>query len=121
MSAHSLHPQEAVELIRFLVQAQIQSKKLEDSAAPAAQPDALAAPSIADRHGRPETGNQSGVARRPSAVSSRAYDQVAQAYIAAVHSVLTGQTSAPDAAADLEHHLVEITGFPARALNGENQ
>jgi hypothetical protein len=118
VSAHSLHPQEAIELVRFLVRAQIQSSGLKAGAKLAAQPDALEVPSIADRHGRPESfhqnGNQSGVARRPSDISGRAYDQVAKAYIGAVHSVLTGQRAAPDAAADLELQLIKITGFRAR-------
>jgi trehalose/maltose transport system substrate-binding protein len=124
VSAHSLHPQEAIELVRFLVRAQIQSSKNEAGATLAAQPDALEVPSIADRHGRPgsfnQNGNQSGVARRPSDVSGRAYEQVAKAYIGAVHSVLTGQRAAPDAAADLEHQLVEITGFRAQPRKTEN-
>ena len=36
---------------------------------------------------------------------------VAKAYIAAVHSVLTGQSGAPEAAAELERQLIKITGF----------
>jgi trehalose/maltose transport system substrate-binding protein len=124
VSAHSLHPQEAIELVRFLVRAQIQSSKLEAGATLAAQPDALDVPSIADRHDRPgefnQNGSQSSVARRPSDVSGRAYEQVAKAYIAAVHSVLTGQRAAPDAAADLEHELIEITGFRAWPPGADN-
>jgi trehalose/maltose transport system substrate-binding protein len=120
VSAHSLHPQAAIELVRFLVRAQIQSSRLDSGATAAAQPDALEVPSVVDRDGRPGPGNQSGVARRPSDVSGRAYDQVAKAYIGAVHSVLTGQRAAPEAAADLEHQLIEITGFRARPPKGEN-
>jgi trehalose/maltose transport system substrate-binding protein len=37
---------------------------------------------------------------------------VARAYIAAVHSVLTGEKPAPEAAAALEKELARITGFP---------
>jgi trehalose/maltose transport system substrate-binding protein len=36
---------------------------------------------------------------------------VSDAYIQAVHSVLTGEKSAPDAAVALENELVGITGF----------
>jgi trehalose/maltose transport system substrate-binding protein len=124
VSAHSLHPQEAIELVRFLVRAQIQSSKLEGGATHAAQPDALDVPSIADRHGPPgsfnQNGNQSGVARRPSDVSGRSYEQVAKAYMGAVHSVLTGQRAAPDAAAGLELELIKITGFRAQPPKSEN-
>jgi trehalose/maltose transport system substrate-binding protein len=114
VSAHSLHPQEAVELVRFLVRAQIQSSKLETAAAPqpgpgaAAQPEADDMPSIQSSHGHPD---RSGIARRPSDVTGRAYEQVARAYIATVHSVLTGQRSAAEAAAALERQLIDITGL----------
>ncbi len=33
--------------------------------------------------------------------------------IAAVHSVLTGQSGAPQAAAQLERQLIQLTGFRA--------
>jgi trehalose/maltose transport system substrate-binding protein len=108
VSAHSLHPKEALELVRFLVRAQIQSSKLQAGAA--AQPDPSDMPSIQDPRSHP---NQSTVARRPSGVTGRAYERVARAYIAAVHSVLTGQRPAADAAADLERQLIKITGLRA--------
>jgi trehalose/maltose transport system substrate-binding protein len=108
VSAHSLHPQQAIELVRFLVRAQIQSSKQDAGAA--APPEVSDMPSVQDHHNHP---NQSGIARRPSGVTGRAYEQVARAYIAAVHSVLTGQRPAADAAADLERQLIKITGFRA--------
>jgi trehalose/maltose transport system substrate-binding protein len=48
---------------------------------------------------------------RPSNVASNKYQEVSDAYIQAVHSVLTGEKSAADAAAVLENELVRITGF----------
>jgi len=48
---------------------------------------------------------------RPSIVSGNAYEEVTKAYMLAVHSVLSREKSAPDAAATLEKQLVEITGF----------
>jgi len=111
VSAHSLHPQQAIELVRFLVRAQIQSNGQQTR--PAAATEALDMPSIQAPQGRPGLTGQSGVARRPSDVSGRAYEQVAKAYIGAVHSVLTGQRAAPEAAADLERQLTTITGFHA--------
>src|SRR5258706_7484161 len=55
--------------------------------------------------------NGSGVVSRPSSITERKYEDVARAYIRAVHSVLTGKTRAPEAAAGLEKELVGITGF----------
>ena len=48
---------------------------------------------------------------RPSNVTAQRYEQVTRAYIQAVHSVLTGQKGAPEAAAELEKQLIQITGF----------
>jgi trehalose/maltose transport system substrate-binding protein len=53
----------------------------------------------------------SGVVSRPSTVAGQKYEDVAHAYIRAVHSVLMGKTSAPEAAAGLEKELVGITSF----------
>jgi hypothetical protein len=53
----------------------------------------------------------SGVVSRPSTVSGQKYEDASHAYIGAVHAVLTGKTSARQAAAGLEKELVGITGF----------
>jgi hypothetical protein len=62
--------------------------------------------------GSAETGKQqvSGVVARPSTVAGGKYEEVSRAYIQAVHSVLLGQSGAPEAAASLERELVRITG-----------
>jgi trehalose/maltose transport system substrate-binding protein len=54
---------------------------------------------------------RAGIVSRPSAVTGKKYQDVTDAYIQAVHSVLTGEKSAPEAAAVLEEELVRITGF----------
>lgn len=51
------------------------------------------------------------VVSRPSDVAGKNYEDVTQAYIQAVHSVLTRKQSAPEAAAALEKELIHITGF----------
>jgi hypothetical protein len=48
---------------------------------------------------------------RPSNVAGKKYQEVTDAYIEAVHSVLTGEKRAPEVAAALEDELVRITGF----------
>ena len=59
---------------------------------------------------------------RPAIETGRDYRKVSAAYAAAVHSVLTGQKSAPDAAAELEAQLIKMTGFhvgrPKQGTNG---
>jgi trehalose/maltose transport system substrate-binding protein len=106
--------QAGIELVRFMTRAQIQSTRQADdnTATQPVQPEVYDLPSIPDR--TEEAGQRrSGVISRPSSVTGRAYEQVTAAYIAAVHSVLTGDETAPDAAAALEKRLIEITGFPA--------
>ena len=53
------------------------------------------------------------IVARPSIEAGAKYKQVSQAYIDAVHSVLTGQQGALEAAEGLEKQLIAITGFPA--------
>lgn len=51
------------------------------------------------------------MASRPSDVAGAKYNAVSRAYVQAVRSVLTHQSTAPQAAAALEKELVRITGF----------
>jgi trehalose/maltose transport system substrate-binding protein len=54
---------------------------------------------------------RTGIVSRPSDVTGKKYQAVTDAYIQAVHSVLTGKKNAPEAAAALENELVRITDF----------
>lgn len=104
VSRYTIHRQEAIKLVQFLTRAQIQSGI---PAGLAQQPELYDPPVISegpDQH-------VAGVVIRPSSEVGRRYEQVTKAYIAAVHSVLTGQNNAENAAAGLEKELVRITGF----------
>ncbi|HEY6767563.1 MAG TPA: hypothetical protein VI386_22630, partial [Candidatus Sulfotelmatobacter sp.] len=52
---------------------------------------------------------------RPSAVTGKKYPEVSRAYFEAVHSVLTRQKTAADAAGNLREQLARITGFEAQS------
>jgi hypothetical protein len=54
---------------------------------------------------------RTGIVSRPSNVTGKKYQDVSDAYMQAVHSVLTREKKAPEAAAALENELVHITGF----------
>src|SRR5258708_16807144 len=62
------------------------------------------------------------VISRPSSVTGKNYQDVTDAYMQAVHSVLTGEKRALEAAATLEKELVRITGFktgpPSAGMSG---
>lgn len=113
ISRYSLHHKEAIELVKFLIRAQIRSN-LEENAV-VTQPEIGNVSSASDENHNPKT-SVPGTPRlviRPSGETGTHYEQVTRAYIDAVHSVLTGEKSAPEAAADLEKQLVRITGFSA--------
>jgi trehalose/maltose transport system substrate-binding protein len=110
VSRNSAHMQEAVELVRFLIRAEVRSEQQELATSPPGPLNFYDLPSISgpDEHLKtPGTG----AASRPSNAAGIMYEQVTRAYIEGVHSVLTGRKSAFDAAADVEGQLVKITGF----------
>jgi trehalose/maltose transport system substrate-binding protein len=112
VSLHSAHPQEAIKLVRFLVRAEIESAHREEEAVANARtshkpPSLSVGLDITRKPSQP----RSSVVIRPSAVAGGAYEQVTAAYSRAVHSVLTGQTDAGEAAATLEKRLANVTSF----------
>jgi len=113
VSRSSAHPREAVALIRFLIARELQSKADRAHPEPAAGPQLYDLPHILQAYAPSiQLSRQSSLlVSRPSNVTGRAYEDVSQAYIQAVHSVLTGERSAPMAAAALEKQLVAVTGF----------
>ena len=100
VSRSSAHPREAVALIHFLIARELQSK----ADPPAAEPQLYDLPQILQAYApSPQLTQQSGrLVSRPSNVTGRAYEDVTQAYFQKVHSVLTGEATAPMAAAALE-------------------
>src|SRR5262249_5463685 len=113
VSRSSSHPREAVALIRFLIARELQSKADPPRPVPAAELQLYDLPQILQAHvPSPQLSQQSGrLISRPSNVTGHSYEDVSQAYIQAVHSVLTGERSPTMAAAALEKQLVAITGF----------
>lgn len=112
VSRFSAHPQEAMAFLRFLINDELAS---EHDLAPAprdSQPELYDLPWLE----RANTGSQRSrkpprIISRPSDVTGQAYEKVSRAYMQAVHSVLTHERSATDAAALLERELVVITGY----------
>jgi len=111
VSSRSARPQQAIELVRFLIHAKVQSSKIES--ANAKKPEVYNLPWVLDPRSNSEkpTQHRSIVVNRPFVEAGRQYEQVSAAYISAVHSVLMGQRGAPEAAAELEKRLVKLTGL----------
>ncbi|MBV9442573.1 MAG: hypothetical protein JO217_07740, partial [Acidobacteriaceae bacterium] len=54
---------------------------------------------------------RNGLTWRPSAATGKVYPDISRVYYESVHQVLTGQKTAPQAAAALERELVQMTGL----------
>jgi trehalose/maltose transport system substrate-binding protein len=114
LSRSSKHTAEALQLIRFLLHREIEIEEARADYESQNWPELYDPTAILRvKRSSADTGKQpvSGVVARPSTVAGEKYEDVSRAYIQAVHSVLRGQSSAPEAAASLERELVRITGF----------
>jgi trehalose/maltose transport system substrate-binding protein len=114
VSRFSAHPRESLELVRYLGGKDVQIKRSRVLAEPPTLPELYDLPAVLEANPRfalLRRAFRTGSVSRPSAVTGKKYQEVTDAYIAAVHSVLTGERSAPSAGATLENELVRITGF----------
>jgi trehalose/maltose transport system substrate-binding protein len=114
VSRFSAHPREALELIRYLTRRDMQAKRSRVLSQPPTLPELYNLPEVLGPNPRfalLRQAFQTGIVTRPSDVTGQKYLNVTDAYIQAVHSVLTGEKSAPEAAVALENELVGTTGF----------
>jgi trehalose/maltose transport system substrate-binding protein len=114
ISIHSAHRQEAIALLQFQLRGQMQASEKGGGAGAPTRVEFFDPPSILDPNASPTPAKQlASIVARPSVAAGSAYKQVSRCYIDAVHSVLTGEKTAPEAAGELEKQLIEITGFSA--------
>src|SRR6202049_3955490 len=114
VSKSSPHPREALELIRYLTRRDVQEQRYRVLSQPPTLPELYNLPDVLEANPHFNLLSQAfrtGIVSRPSDVAGKKYQEVTDAYIQAVHSVLTGEKSAPEAAATLENELVRTTGF----------
>jgi len=114
VSRFSAHPREALELVRYLCRGDMQVKRSRVLSVPPTRPELYELPEVLEPNPHFALLSQAfrtGVVSRPSNLTGKNYEDVSNAYIQAVHSVLTGEKGAPEAAAALENELVRITGF----------
>jgi trehalose/maltose transport system substrate-binding protein len=115
ISRSSKHQAEAIGLVKFLMDKEYQSQRERESAPLPRETEVRRPPTVIKAFSRDmeaihdEPGGR--IISRPSIVTGTNYEAVSRAYAEAVHSVLTGQSSAPNAAAALETKLMQITGF----------
>jgi trehalose/maltose transport system substrate-binding protein len=114
VSRFSAHPREALELVRYLSRRDVQVKRSRVLSQPPTLPELYNMHEVLGPNPRFELLSQAfrtGIVSRPSNVTGKKYQEVTDAYIQAVHSVLTGKKSAQESAAALEDELGRITGF----------
>jgi trehalose/maltose transport system substrate-binding protein len=114
VSRFSAHPREALELVRYLTRIDVQENRFRLVSQPPTLPELYNLPEALEPNPRLDLLKQAfraGMVSRPSDVTGNKYQEVTDAYTQAVHSVLTGEKSAPEAAAALENELVRTTGF----------
>src|SRR5580704_19069861 len=114
VSRFSSHPREALDLVQYLSRRDLQVKRSRLLSAPPTLPELYSLPEVSEPNPRFLLLSQAfrtGIVLRPSNVSGKKYQDVSEAYFQAVHSVLAGEKSAPEAAAALENELVRTTGF----------
>jgi trehalose/maltose transport system substrate-binding protein len=115
VSRFSVHRAEAIKLVSFLTEREAHLQATRVHADPPGDPEIYELPAVLLRNyprlAGPGAKPAGGEVSRPSSVTGKSYNDVDQAYVRAVHSVLTGESKAPEAAAALEKELVGITGF----------
>ena len=114
VSRFSAHRREALELVRYLSGREVQLERSRVLSQLPTLPELYNLPEVLEPNPRFDLLSQAfrtGIVLRPSNVTGKKYEDVTDAYIQAVHSVLTGEKGAPQAAVALENELVRITGF----------
>jgi trehalose/maltose transport system substrate-binding protein len=124
VSAFSTHPREALQLVRYLCSGHVQVQRSRALSVPPTRHMLYQASEVLESNpyfAPLDRAFVTGAAvLRPSSVARRQYPDVSDAYIHAVHSVLTRKQSAPEAAAALEKELIRITGFKAGSPSSES-
>ena len=115
VSRFSAHPREALELIRYLSSEHLQVERSRVLSVPPTRRRLYEMPEVLEPNpyfAQLGQAFRTDVAlSRPADVAGKNYEQVTEAYIQAVHSVLTREQNAPEAAEALEKELMRITGF----------
>lgn len=121
ISRFSAHPHEALEFVHYLLRMEVQNRQIRVERAASRQPQFYQLPAILEPDSLVADPSRrwDGIVFRPSVVASGKYEEVTKAYIEAVHSVLTRDRNAAEAAASLEKELIQITGFKKGPPVGE--
>lgn len=111
VSQYSKHPREAVRLIQYLTSREVQLRRSVEGAYLPTIPELYEDPAAVAAnpyYSRLKDVFSGGTVARPSTVSGEAYAEVSFDYFTAVHSILTGQSTATEALTDLQTKLLDL-------------
>ena len=114
VSRYSLHPREASQLVLYLTSAPVQLRRALTRGVTPTHPDLYNDPAIVQLFpyaASLKTAGSAAWVARPSTISASRYAAVSQQYYQAVHRVLGNEVQAPQALAELERKLAELTGL----------
>lgn len=117
VSRYSRHPREAIALVRYLTRPDVQLERFRAASKTPTLPSLYQDPVVLKMNPYSVPLKEvflSGSIARPSSVTGTKYAEVSTAYSRAVHSVLTGERRATEAARELASELARVTGFPVR-------
>ncbi|MCU1262335.1 MAG: Maltose/maltodextrin transporter, substrate binding periplasmic protein MalE [Bryobacterales bacterium] len=124
ISRFSAHPREALALVRYFTSRDVQVRRSKVFLELPTRPELYEQHEVLEPNPHFAALGQAlrtDLVSRPSTVTGKKYEDVAKVYIQAIHSVLTGEKSAPEAASSLEKQLVLITGFRKAPPPGTNR
>jgi trehalose/maltose transport system substrate-binding protein len=111
VSQYSKHPREAVRLVQYLTSREVQVQRSVEGAYLPTIPELYDDPATVAAnpyYSRLKDVFSGGTVARPSSVSGAAYAEVSFDYFTAVHSILTGQTTATQAMSNLQTKLSDL-------------
>ena len=114
ISRNSAHPAEAIKFVQFMIRKQAQFMASTHPEQPGRKVEYFEVPLVMNKiypwwpKSRQQAGSE--IVLRPSAVAGAKYEAVSKAYSRALHSVLTRESDAPVATAELEKELNQIMG-----------
>jgi trehalose/maltose transport system substrate-binding protein len=118
VSRYSLHPEEAVGVVRYLISSGVQERRLLAAGTVPTRTSLLSNATLLQNtgfNGWLSEHWREGMFARPSAQTGKKYGAVSRAYSKAVHNVISGRQDAHLALAHLQAELVSILQSPSGA------
>ncbi len=118
VSRYSLHPKEAVEVVRYLLSAEVERDRLIATGSIPSRMSLMEDSVLLKNSvfgGWPKGQPEEGIFSRPSGLTGNKYDAVSRSYAKAVHEAISGKLDAHAALSGLQTELESMLGNESRA------